>query len=248
MSNALHHRTDAVSSVVALVAVVGAMCGAPLLDPLAGLAVMLGGVEGVRGFDSIRSRRMGPQTLVDLTIQIAQRARFAILKKLPMVSDVIVTTAVDEKPCPVSNVLRPHGEIEGDVRRVVRQELREVTDVPKVTVHYTGLSTSADVFVRVDPRLRVHEAIAIASQVRRVLVNRIKDLCSVDVHLDLVETYMAVEARAGTGGSSDSFYGSSKLRANLLSNLLDRASSGRKGGAGGAGDWEQSSWADDKHT
>eukprot|EP00611_Tribonema_gayanum_P023512 TRINITY_DN4960_c1_g3_i4.p1 TRINITY_DN4960_c1_g3~~TRINITY_DN4960_c1_g3_i4.p1 ORF type:complete len:241 (-),score=44.72 TRINITY_DN4960_c1_g3_i4:200-922(-) len=195
---------------------------------------MLGGVEGVRGFDSIRSRRMGPQTLVDLTIQvdsdisasaaqqIAQRARFAILKKLPMVSDVIVTTAVDEKPCPVSNVLRPHGEIEGDVRRVVRQELREVTDVPKVMVHYTGLSTSADVFVRVDPRLRVHEAIAIASQVRRVLVNRIKDLCSVDVHLDLVETYMAVEARAGTGGSPDSFYGSSKLRANLLSNLLDR--------------------------
>jgi divalent metal cation (Fe/Co/Zn/Cd) transporter len=39
IANAWHHRTDAVSSVVALVAIVGARAGLPILDPLAGLLV-----------------------------------------------------------------------------------------------------------------------------------------------------------------------------------------------------------------
>lgn len=39
IANAWHHRTDAVSSVVALLAILGSMCGAPMLDPIAGLMV-----------------------------------------------------------------------------------------------------------------------------------------------------------------------------------------------------------------
>jgi predicted cation transporter len=39
IANAWHHRTDAVSSVVALIAIVGARAGLPILDPLAGLLV-----------------------------------------------------------------------------------------------------------------------------------------------------------------------------------------------------------------
>lgn len=39
IANAWHHRTDAVSSVVALLAIVGSMSGAPMLDPIAGLMV-----------------------------------------------------------------------------------------------------------------------------------------------------------------------------------------------------------------
>lgn len=44
MANALHHRSDALSSVVALVGIGGAMLGVPLLDPIAGMIVgaMLG--------------------------------------------------------------------------------------------------------------------------------------------------------------------------------------------------------------
>ena len=38
-ANAWHHRTDALSSVVALVGIGGAACGVPLLDPLAGVVV-----------------------------------------------------------------------------------------------------------------------------------------------------------------------------------------------------------------
>ncbi|CAM9381799.1 unnamed protein product [Phaeothamnion confervicola] len=102
IANAWHHRSDAVSSVVALVAIAGAMAGVPVLDPLAGLMVAgmvsLSGlqvcldatrqltdtvdydmrrevaevartVDGVVSFDRIRARQMGPQTLVDLTVQ-----------------------------------------------------------------------------------------------------------------------------------------------------------------------------------
>ncbi|KAE9030335.1 hypothetical protein PR002_g9907 [Phytophthora rubi] len=39
IANAWHHRTDAISSVVALGGIVGSMFGVPLLDPVAGMAV-----------------------------------------------------------------------------------------------------------------------------------------------------------------------------------------------------------------
>lgn len=39
IANAWHHRSDALTSLVALVGIGGAMCGYPMLDPIAGLAV-----------------------------------------------------------------------------------------------------------------------------------------------------------------------------------------------------------------
>lgn len=56
LANAWHHRADALSSIVALVGVGGALAGVPLLDPLAGLAVAAlitkTGLE--LGFQSVR--------------------------------------------------------------------------------------------------------------------------------------------------------------------------------------------------
>jgi len=49
MANAYHHRTDALSSVVALVGIAGAMLGAPVLDPLGGLLVSI--MVGVAGLE-----------------------------------------------------------------------------------------------------------------------------------------------------------------------------------------------------
>lgn len=39
MANAWHHRSDAYSSAVALVAIVGSYAGLPVLDPLGGIVV-----------------------------------------------------------------------------------------------------------------------------------------------------------------------------------------------------------------
>lgn len=48
MANAWHHRSDAFSSIVAVVGIVGALCGWPLLDPLCGVlvAVLVGYMGG----------------------------------------------------------------------------------------------------------------------------------------------------------------------------------------------------------
>ncbi|CAM9792277.1 unnamed protein product, partial [Chrysoparadoxa australica] len=162
IANAWHHRTDAISSVVALLAILAAMAGLPVIDPIAGLLVagmvsltglqlcvdsikqltdysdfevrqkladLTNGVDGVNHCDNVRARQMGSQTLVDLTIQtegtisvsaaeeVAQRVRWVILTEMPSVSDVLVRTAVDEKPCPVMLTLRPQKEVEADIRQ-----------------------------------------------------------------------------------------------------------------------------------
>lgn len=70
IANAWHHRTDAVSSVVALVAIVGSMCGAPMLDPIAGL--MVAGMVSLTG------------------VQVRRRGRDAIASPPPPVSASLV--------------------------------------------------------------------------------------------------------------------------------------------------------------
>ncbi|CAM9824229.1 unnamed protein product [Discosporangium mesarthrocarpum] len=241
IANAWHHRSDAVSSVVALVAILGSRMGAPLLDPIAGLlvagmvaltgvqvcsdslkqltdeadigvrkqvAAVAGVVPGVVSLDRIRARQMGPQTLVDLTIQteglisassaqlanslsppfsplvqVAQRVRWEILEKLPFVADVLVNIAVEDKPCPVMSSLRPQEDIEQDIRRVLTRDFPDIEGVPKVMVHYINMVTTAEVFVRVSPSLKVWEVMDIARRAKRALAASISDLCSAQVHL-----------------------------------------------------------------
>lgn len=49
--------------------------------------------------------------------------------------------------------------------------------------------TTAEVFIRVDPNLRIREAADIARRTSRALSSGILDLCSAEVHLDLVQSY-----------------------------------------------------------
>ncbi|CAM9874916.1 unnamed protein product [Choristocarpus tenellus] len=115
------------------------------------VAAVTRGVAGVVSFDRIRARRMGPQTLVDMTIQtdgkisasaaqqVAQRVRWSILEKLPFVADVLVNIAVEDKPCPVMSTLRPQHDIEEDIRRVLSKEFPDIEEVPKIMVHYINM-------------------------------------------------------------------------------------------------------------
>lgn len=56
LANAWHHRSDALSSIVALVGIVGSRVGLPLLDPLAGLCVAaMVALTGIQvGWDSLK--------------------------------------------------------------------------------------------------------------------------------------------------------------------------------------------------
>ena len=104
LANAWHHRTDAMSSVVALIGITGAIAGYPIMDPIAGILVsgwimkagitigydackeltdaciekelltsiesILNRTDGVLQYHEVRARRMGPQVLVDLHIEV----------------------------------------------------------------------------------------------------------------------------------------------------------------------------------
>lgn len=81
MANAWHHRSDAFSSVVAVVGIVGALCGWPLLDPLCGIAVAV-----LVGF-------MGGQIVADALYRLSDTA------------DPVLTKHIVEKAKEVQGVL-----------------------------------------------------------------------------------------------------------------------------------------------
>ena len=104
LANAWHHRSDALSSIIVLIGVGGAMLGLSWLEMLAAIGVSLmiaqigwklvkqsveelvdtamaesyvqeiqqsiEGVEGVRGVHSLRTRKMGPDVLADIHLQV----------------------------------------------------------------------------------------------------------------------------------------------------------------------------------
>ena len=135
-ANAWHSRSDAISSVIVVVGVAGAMAGLDYLDAVAavGVALMVAkigwdlawhslrelvdtgldteqietvkqaikSVHGVRGLHFLRSRRMGPDALVDVHIQVEPRlsvseghqvsetVRQTIIDRVDDVTDVLV--------------------------------------------------------------------------------------------------------------------------------------------------------------
>tara|TARA_B110001452_G_C15170209_1_gene406734 strand:- start:117 stop:881 length:765 start_codon:yes stop_codon:yes gene_type:complete len=75
-ANAWHHRTDALSSVVALVGIVGSACGAPILDPLAGVLVsgLILKEGGAIGLDALK-QLTDTQAEGELLEQVASAAQ-----------------------------------------------------------------------------------------------------------------------------------------------------------------------------
>lgn len=136
MANAWHHRSDALSSLVVIAGVGGAMLGLPWFDALAAaivalmlawvawkllagaslelvdtglsrkelsaLAATIDGVAGVRGYQRLRTRRMGGQVLVDVQILVdgqisvaeadgvVERVRAALIDQLPGRADITI--------------------------------------------------------------------------------------------------------------------------------------------------------------
>jgi len=74
VANAWHHRSDALSSVVALVGIGGALLGIPILDPLAGLVV-----AGMLSW-------MGACIGVDALVQLSDTSDFAVAEEVGVVA------------------------------------------------------------------------------------------------------------------------------------------------------------------
>lgn len=229
-ANAWHHRTDAISSILALVGIVGAQMGYPFLDPVAGILVsgwiiktgvsigydsvkeltdeaivedmvpeieaVVQAVDGVEHYHNLRARPMGPYVLVDVHVQVAshisvsaahqigERARLAVIKKIPRVNEVLIH--IDAEPDlddATSTLMRPQHEIEKDIEKCLSR-IPEIQKISHILCHFLKERLSVQVEILVDPQMRVFEVQEIAKEARRH-VEEIEDIHNADIHLEL---------------------------------------------------------------
>lgn len=192
-ANAWHHRSDAASSVVVIVGVLGTMAGLPYLDAIAAIGVALmiakigwdlawhslselvdtaldaervtaiekviAGVDGVRSMHGLRTRRMGPDALVDVHIivdpklsvseghHISETVRARVIREIDEVQDVLVhIDPEDDETTPVGTHLPSRHELLEQLQAHWKK-IPAASDIERVTLHYLDGKVSVDVFV-----------------------------------------------------------------------------------------------------
>jgi len=211
-ANAWHHRTDAISSLVVLAGVGGAMAGFPYLDAVAaigvaGLIVKIGwdlafhsvrelidtgleperlaeirrvirSVDGVRSLHMLRTRRMGPDALVDVHIQVDPRlsvseghqigetVRRRLIEEIDDIADVTVhIDPEDDAEGPRCEGLPLRAEV---LERLERRwaGIAEACRIEEVTLHYLDGKVHLDVLMPLECVRDAAEARALAQRLR----------------------------------------------------------------------------------
>jgi len=242
IANAHHHRSDAYSSLIALVGIGGGIfMDLPWLDPLAGLMVAgmvvktgadvtkdsmkdlldtnasaefiaevahvcssVPGVELNSRTKSLRARQMGPDILVDVSItvdgdlsassahQLGEHVRMKIMTRFPSVSDV----RIHFDPCTrqefhrIANpdILPTPDIFEEKIRAVIRRCCPEILGATKIFIVYNREGTiTSKLDILLQPELTIREANVIAAKIRKILIEEIEELATVDVDLELSE-------------------------------------------------------------
>ncbi|DBA03703.1 TPA: hypothetical protein N0F65_004120 [Lagenidium giganteum] len=134
IANAWHHRTDAISSIVAMGGIMGTMAGLPLLDPAAGMAV------------SAMIAKTGVDICLDSVRELTDKSVEA--EVLDLLTNV--TRSVDDVRH-VSHVrarrMGPYTLVDLRIHiagRVRAQVLRELPDVSEVLVHIDVMNTQQE--------------------------------------------------------------------------------------------------------
>jgi cation diffusion facilitator family transporter len=133
-------------------------------------------IEGVQSVHNLKTRRMGPEVLVDVHVQvpgtisvseghqIAERVRKHLIQNHPEVSEVLVHVDPenDEQGIPL---LAHREEVMAEVFQAI-DALEQPATVRDYTVHYLNGCITLDLAVEVDPGLSLEAAYAVAEQVR----------------------------------------------------------------------------------
>jgi len=190
-ANAWHSRSDAISSIVVFVGVLGAMAGLDYLDAIAAIGValmivkigwdlgwhsirelidtaldkeevekirsMIAGVEGVHSLHMLRTRKMGPDALVDVHIQvdsylsvseghqISETVRQQLVENIADVSDVTVhIDPEDDEFAATCCQLPPREKIMARLHERW-QDKEIVNQIQSVTLHYLDGMIQVDV-------------------------------------------------------------------------------------------------------
>uniref|UniRef100_A0A6B2L502 Cation efflux protein cytoplasmic domain-containing protein n=1 Tax=Arcella intermedia TaxID=1963864 RepID=A0A6B2L502_9EUKA len=235
VANAWHHRSDAVSSVVAFIGVGGSILGWPLLDPVAGVIVagfiihsgyqillnsikeltdnqaiehdtiegisnLLKSMPEVWGHHNLRSRKMGPYSLVDFHItvdpvltvtaghQIAEKARKTILEKFPQVREALIHVeggAVSSDPGYHEDhkILPSHSTVVLDIKKELKA-FPHIRDSDFYSIHYLGEEVHASFAIILDSATSVKEAKEIGIEAKKVVLQQIPYLTDVVIKLD----------------------------------------------------------------
>jgi cation diffusion facilitator family transporter len=145
----------------------------------------------------IRARKMGPYTLVDMYVsvpprlsistghQIAEHIRHEILHELPVVTEVMVHIVPEDiedhlaPPIP----MRPHGEVEAEVTKVLLN-VPGIRTVSHVLIHHSNGKCIVQAEVSVDMEQSLQSAGDIVLQAEHE-ASKITGVDSVDLHLEL---------------------------------------------------------------
>lgn len=192
-ANAWHSRTDAISSVVVVIGVIGTMAGLSYLDAVAAVvvAVMIGKiafeliwhsiqelmdagleqervlaireaimlVDGVVELHELRTRRIGPDALVDVHVlvesrlsiseghHIAEAVRQKVVQEIDEVSDVMVhVDPEDDEICAPCKTLPLRDEFLARLKSAWA-EISESQYIEDVTLHYLDGMIEADLIL-----------------------------------------------------------------------------------------------------
>ncbi|MCO5589885.1 hypothetical protein L7F22_043854 [Adiantum nelumboides] len=170
-ANAIHHRSDSLSSGVTFLAIGGSYMGFPVLDPLGGLLVA--GLIGKQGIEllinalaDLSDRGVQPEVLDDF-----ERALQAIVDG---VDDIEGPAAAAGKRTGVAN--HTTAELEGsDARLLGWKDLRAVR---------SGVSTFVDVTLIMREDVQLKQARIVEQKVREKLISAVKGVKEVRIHLD----------------------------------------------------------------
>lgn len=229
MANAWHHRSDALSSVVALAGIGGSLLGLPALDPLAGL-----GVAGLIGWMGLRISIEALAQLTDTSDYGVVQAAGLVARRVPGVETVshirsrsmggsaLVDLAIQVDPMLSASCAHHLAE---EVRRSVMEEASRIADSPisEVLVHVDTAPHDYDCPLQTSVEAAAPDHAAVEADVR----SRLLALPGVEsvprVHVFYLGAGVAVEARVGAADSSETVDGlraaAARWRQRLLSSL-----------------------------
>lgn len=197
VANAWHHRSDALSSIIVLVGIGGAMLGVIWLEMVAAIGVALmiaqigwslaqqsvaelvdtaqsgayvdgiqstiSDVEGVRGVHSIRTRRMGPDVLVDVHLQVEPSVSVSeghhigewvsrrLLQDYEEINDVVVhIDAEDDEYIEDREKSYPIAPLRREVRTALTAAWKSKLspqDIRKMTLHYLNNGVYVELYL-----------------------------------------------------------------------------------------------------
>lgn len=150
ISNAWHNRSDALTSIIVLISVVGTLIGIPHLDSIGAIVIAL------------------------FILKIGIKIMWDGIKEL-------IDTAVDEKT--LSKIIDTIKQVPG------------VKSVHQLRTRLHGNNIFVDVHIIVDPFISVSEGHHIGEQVHINLIEKIKDMADVTVHIDPEDDEIAKPSR-----------------------------------------------------